>query len=382
MTQDMASTDTLILGAGPYGLSAASFLSFLQMDYRVVGQPLSFWHSHMMDDLQMRSTLEHTCPSNPEGLSLLTDWVAQRVPDISQRPLATLLPGEFRDFMAYFFDHFQISIHADHAEVISKTEGGFEVRLRSGAVIRARNVVMALGPAGMENHPSWRDGLPPEAVLHSSAAANLDWHSLRALVIGGGQSAAEIALKAAMGGASRVDMAFRAKSLVFNSMHSEFTMERKRRLFRVKQAFLYSVPEFRADNASSTLPVSIEPHLKAELEARINLRPGCEVRSVRQDNERIVALFQDGTQNTYDRLVYATGYKPDLSRLPIRLDLQRELKQRNGLPDLSECGESSVDGLFFMGAWAAYRFGPQANFIYGSHQMVPRLAGRLARFDA
>lgn len=381
MNQDLENVGTLILGAGPYGLSIASFMSFLQMDYRVVGQPMAFWHSHMMDDLQMRSTLEHTCPSNPDGLSLLTNWVAQHVPNIEQRPLATLLPGEFRDFMAHFIEHFQIPIHADHAEILEKKADGFYVQLRSGKTIKAVNVVVALGPAGMENHPSWCDGLSSNIVLHSAKAADLKWEDLRILVIGGGQSAAEIAMKAAYGGAFQVDMAFRANNLVFNSMHSEFTVERKRRIFRVKHAYLYSEPEFRADNINNILPVSIEPHLKMELEAKVNLRPNCKIHSLQEDNGRVSVQFQDGTQSAYDRLIYATGYKPDLSRLPIRLDLQHPPKQKNGLPDLTECGESSTGGLFFMGAWAAYRFGPQSNFIYGSHQMVPRLIGRLARFS-
>jgi len=125
VTTQPEKTDVLILGAGPYGLSIASYLSFLKMDYRVVGFPMAFWKSHMLDDQLLRSTLEHTCPSNPAGLALLTNWVTNNVVDLERRPLATLFPNEFRDFMSYFIQHYEIPVMMDYAESVTESSDGF-----------------------------------------------------------------------------------------------------------------------------------------------------------------------------------------------------------------------------------------------------------------
>jgi cation diffusion facilitator CzcD-associated flavoprotein CzcO len=383
MTTQIETTNVLVIGAGPYGLSVASYLGFLQMDYRVVGSPMAFWRSHMFDDQLLRSTLEHTCPSNPDGLTLLSNWVATHVHSIERRPLATLYPNEFRDFMAYFIQYYEIPVIQDHVESVVELDEGFLVRLKGGKVIQAHNVVMALGLTSMENRPTWATDTSRQiGAQHSAHVGGQDWRNKRVLVTGAGQSAAEIALKAIKGGAKSVDMVFRAGNLVFNSMHSEFTAERKRRLFRVKHAFLYSDSEFRNSNIYKILPVSIEPHLQSALQENVCLRASSEVKQLHYDGRgEIRADYCDGSQRMYDHVICATGYKPSISGLPLKLDTREQLKLLGTLPDLSECAESSRANLFFLGSWAASRFGPQSNFIYGSQQMVPRVIGRLARFD-
>ena len=39
--------DVAIIGAGPYGLSAAAHLRGAGVETLVFGQPMSFWHRHM-----------------------------------------------------------------------------------------------------------------------------------------------------------------------------------------------------------------------------------------------------------------------------------------------------------------------------------------------
>ena len=42
----MSDTDVAILGAGPYGLTAAAHLRRAGVDVRVLGDPMSFWRGH------------------------------------------------------------------------------------------------------------------------------------------------------------------------------------------------------------------------------------------------------------------------------------------------------------------------------------------------
>lgn len=382
MTDTDEAVDTVIIGAGPYGLSVASYLSFLEIPHRLIGVPMEFWHTHMSDDLQMRSTLEHTCPSNPDGLALLTDWVTEHVHDIGPRPLATLFPHEFREFMKFFVEHFGISILQRYVRSIDETDHEFLVRLDDGSGIATKNIVIAVGLGGMERTPTWfngaANGIP---IRHSAQAAELEYSGRSVLVIGGGQSAAETALKAVQAGARSVEMAFREPALVFNSMHSEFTSERRRRLFKVKHAYQTSAADFRSANIAGILPTSIEPSLQEDLQGRVRLQGGMEVvRAIPSDEGVVKVEFSCGKSKVYDRIICATGYRPTLARLPIELRLRNEIRTLGQLPDITENAESSVDGLFFIGAWAAARYGPQSNFVYGSQQMVPRLIGRVARY--
>jgi FAD-dependent urate hydroxylase len=40
---DIADTDVVIIGAGPYGLAAAAHLGRAGVEARVFGDPMSFW---------------------------------------------------------------------------------------------------------------------------------------------------------------------------------------------------------------------------------------------------------------------------------------------------------------------------------------------------
>src|SRR5213079_230240 len=55
----MSACDVAIVGAGPYGLSAAAHLRAANgLDVRVFGEPMSFWERHMPKGMLLRSPLE------------------------------------------------------------------------------------------------------------------------------------------------------------------------------------------------------------------------------------------------------------------------------------------------------------------------------------
>src|SRR5437763_1526820 len=60
----MITCDVAIVGAGPYGLSAAAHLKAANgLDIRVFGEPMSFWERHMPKFMLLRSPLaaSHSC---------------------------------------------------------------------------------------------------------------------------------------------------------------------------------------------------------------------------------------------------------------------------------------------------------------------------------
>ena len=77
--------------------------------------------------------------------------------------------------------------------------------------------------------------------------------------------------------------------------------------------------------------------------------------------------LKDGAQRELDHVVLGTGYRVDVARYPF-LDsgLLAELERANGYPVLRRGLESSVPGLHFVGAPAAWSFGPTMRFVSGS----------------
>lgn len=374
-------TDVLIIGAGPYGLSLASHLRFLGIPFEIAGTPMALWKPELMPLRQMRSTLAKSCPSNPEGTGILESWVAHHVPDIAKRKLRTLFSTEYVAFMRAFANHFDIAADEAHVEAVEQGSRGFRARLANGRTIAARQVVVATGVAGTEALPQWAAEFPdPAKVMHSSRAARFDAVGKRVLVIGAGQTAAEVCIDTAGKGATVVDMAFRAQAVFYSSMHDEPTLERQRREYLIKNAFIYSDEAWRTRNVYTLLPRSIEPVLAPVLTACATLKPGTEVVSAKLAGDgEVEVAFDAGAVATYDAVICATGFRPGIGKLPFGLGLKEPLTHHASLPLLDESGESSMPGLFFTGAWAALRFGPQSNVVFGTEQMVGRLMGRIAR---
>ncbi len=77
--------------------------------------------------------------------------------------------------------------------------------------------------------------------------------------------------------------------------------------------------------------------------------------------------LSDGTVRTVDHALLATGYAPDVARIPfLAPSLLRRIRRIGTYPRLTSGSESSVRGLHFVGATAAMRFGPLMRFVAGT----------------
>ena len=50
--------DVVIVGAGPYGLATAAYAKHSGLDYVLLGRPMELWHSHMLENMLLRSPIE------------------------------------------------------------------------------------------------------------------------------------------------------------------------------------------------------------------------------------------------------------------------------------------------------------------------------------
>src|SRR5271156_3344364 len=74
MTYKSMDCDAVVIGAGPYGLSAAAYLRAAGVETRVFGEPMKFWKKQM-----------------PAGMCLRSNWAASHIAD----PLQALTLDEY-----------------------------------------------------------------------------------------------------------------------------------------------------------------------------------------------------------------------------------------------------------------------------------------------
>jgi thioredoxin reductase len=103
--------------------------------------------------------------------------------------------------------------------------------------------------------------------------------------------------------------------------------------------------------------------------------------AARGDTVELSLMSADGQRRTetVDHVIAATGYRPDLRRLPFLAEnLCKEIGATNNIPHLSGKFETSVPGLFVTGLAAAYSFGPVLRFAYGADFTARTLTRHLA----
>jgi hypothetical protein len=119
------------------------------------------------------------------------------------------------------------------------------------------------------------------------------------------------------------------------------------------------------------------------------LKPRCEHLTITTDSavisagvsrDQAVLNLSDGTQRRVDHVLLATGYRVDISRYPfLSSELLASIECTNGYPLLDAGFEASVPGLHFLGAPAAWSFGPLMRFIAGTTFTSRALARRVTR---
>ena len=114
--------------------------------------------------------------------------------------------------------------------------------------------------------------------------------------------------------------------------------------------------------------LTLEPWLTPRLAwDGIHRWPGTEVAEATPvgDDELRVLLSNDAGLAA-DRVVFASGYRADLARVPYLAGVLKDVKVSNGFPVLDEAFQTSLDGLYVTGFSATQDFGPFFGFVKGS----------------
>jgi pyridine nucleotide-disulfide oxidoreductase len=385
----MSDTDVAIVGAGPYGLAAAAHLRQAGVDVRVLGDPMSFWRG-MPRGMLLRSNWTATCIADYRGkLSLDAYRRAENVQVDKPVPLA-----RFTEYGLWVQQQVAPDVDRRLVKTLEGDGRGFRVLLEDGSQFDARRVIVAAGIELFAHRPAYADGLPPEVASHTGDHQDLSRFSgARVLVVGGGQSALESAALLHESGA-QAEVVVRADHL--NWLHGGKYHRKLGRLSPLLYAptdvgpmglsRLVAVPDaFRRLPRSIQRPLayrSIRPAGAAWLASRLENVPiamAKSIVSVRTASEGVQVTFADGGQRTVDHLLLGTGYRVDIARYPfLAPSLLARVRQVNGYPVLRRGMESSVAGLHFVGAPAAWSFGPIMRFVSGGWYTGRALAGAVA----
>ena len=392
-----ATTDITIVGAGPYGLSIAAHLRERGANFRIIGSTMQSWLRNMPKGMLLKSAGLTSSLVAPRGDYSLRQFCTER--GIPYQDMG--LPVAVETFAAYgvsFQQHFIPDVRDIQLVGLRPCPDGFSLSTADGESFTSRKVVLATGLDSYRHIPVPLTSLPPELLTHSAAHHDLGQFCGRhVLVIGGGASAIDLAILLHEAQA-KVQLIARTPVLNFltQEMHASTLLQRLRTpLSGIGQdwkgllcsdapwLYRYLFDRFRLRTAKTFLGPSGGSFMRHRLAAVPQLL-GFQLlhAEAREGRARLLLAGHDGQQRhvSADHVIAATGYIPDVRRLGFLSAGMIEKLDLIGLtPRLSAHFESSIPGLYFVGAISATSFGPSMRFIAGSDFTSQRIVKHLMR---
>jgi hypothetical protein len=387
-----------IIGAGPHGLSMAAHLAARNIPHRIFGKAMETWATQM-----------------PRGMLLKSDGFATSLYDPGRTftferycrewniPYADLgIPPRLEDFVDYgrAFQR-RLVPHLEEVMVKSLEHDGscYRLRLETGAHCTARAVVVAAGISHFAALPRALSDLPQDLVTHTSEHNDLDaFKGRKVAVIGAGASAADVAGLLHEAGAE-VHLIARGSLIPF---HDKIRLPRplydrlRNPSSKIgpgwRMLLLSKLPHlFRRLPEATRLRIARTYHwpapgyfMRDRVIGRVTVHLGLEtVQAKPNAGGVLLTLANNGGEKREfqaDHVICGTGYRPELARLPF-LDhaLLSRISAVQGTPILSANFESSMPGLYFVGAIAMNTFGPVLRFACGAEIAAPCVARHLSR---
>ncbi len=234
------------------------------------------------------------------------DWQGQLVEMEGTIPFMDGTKESTLDFFDCLIDRHVIDSHFNcEVDKITKGEDGiFRVRADCGE-FRGRYIVIAIGRMGKPNKPSYK--IPPS--IRKRVNFNLDQcnQGEKILVVGGGDTATEYAVELS-----------ESNDVTLNYRRTELTRPNPTNRKMIQEAF---------DTGK------VKPKLGVDIEGLENAHGKVEVH------------FKDGTQEVFDRVIYAIGGTTPVDFLK-NADLQLDA---TGEPVIKENLETSVEGIYIAG---------------------------------
>lgn len=316
------SIDTLVVGAGQAGLAAGYYLKHLGRPYLIIDKA---------DDTG------HVWRSRYDSLKLFTPRWYSSLPGLQLDGGQDGYAGkdEIARYLQRYAAQFELPVqNRTELLTLNQVDGRFEAATNRG-VISANHVIVATGPFQQPFIPELSQLLSADVKqLHTAEYRNSSaLNEGSVLVVGGGNSGAQIAVELAQDREVYLSVGHRMKFFPLE-------IAGKSIFWWFKKLGMLNVPEGTAVGRwlrSQKDPIFGKELLALIRSGRVKLRPkttGVQSGSV---------TFSDGGSLRADNIVWATGFHPDYDWLRIP-----DAKSSSGKPIHSR-GVSPVAGLYYVG---------------------------------
>jgi hypothetical protein len=394
MNKCVSDCNVAVIGAGPYGLSAATYLRAAGVERRVFGDPMSFWANQMPAGMCLRSNWGASHIADPKGELTLDAYREQNGNHIG-KPIPL---DRFVDYGQWYQRKAVPDVERRYIRTVDIAPRGFKVVLNDGEEFLSRRIVLATGISTFATRPAEFENVPTALASHTSDHKDLTkFKGQRVVVLGGGQSALESgALFKEMG--IEAEVIARRPALNWVGLHSNLHH------LGLLSRLMYSKCDVGPAGISRLVAM---PHLFRQLPREIQdrtayraIRPagagwlqprltgvtmtlGRKLTSATSTGSKLRLNFDDGSDRVVDHALLATGFRVDVSRYGfLSPSILQRLKTVDGYPVLKRGLESSVPGLHFLGKPAAWSFGPLLCFVSGTEFAANELVDGITRSNA
>jgi thioredoxin reductase len=358
--------ELLVIGAGPYALSTAALARERGIDTTIVGVPMGFWRHNMPEGMFLRSGPDwHIDASGVHTLEAFLDDQGTARASVDPIPIQ-----RFLDYCEWFREAKDVHVREELVTDLAEKHGVFEATLADGERISASAVVCAPGIRHYSHVPDWASSVVEGRATHTCDVVRFDrLAGSRVLIVGGRQSAYEWAALIREHGAERIDIVHRHPVPKFERVSWKFVDAHVENTIRVPGYWRDLPPTSRDAIARRFWEVgrlTLEPWLVPRLNSKSIYRwPGTEVVQATASNHGLQVVLSNSERLSVDEIVFASGYRADISRVPYLAGLIGRIEQANGFPALNVSFETSVPGLYVTGFSATNDFGPFFGFVKG-----------------
>ena len=367
-----------------------------RLPFELLGSPLESWRCFMPEGMMLKSEPFASNLWDPQRRYTLRGYHAAR--GLRYEPVGS--PVSLALFLEYC-DWFRQQAVSEPRDVrvkrLFRAPGGFGVQLADGTSFTSRRVILATGHMAFRVQPPELAALPEPLALHSARVRDVTrFAGCQVCVIGAGQSALETAALLHEHGA-RLHVLVRRDRLEWNAP------SRRRRLVarilrpdagvargwkslaisELPRVFRWYFPPGRRHRfVTRSYGPSGSWWLRERVENRINVLLNSRVLAAEPaaGGARLRIQGPHGVSELdAHHVIAATGFRIDIDRLEyLDPSLSRSIaREADGIPALDARFETSVKGLFIVGAASAPVFGPIMRFMYGAKHVAPLLTRRL-----
>jgi len=390
----MQTSEVFIIGAGPYGLSISAHLRERGIGHVIAGRPMDTWRNHAPAGMYLRSEPYGLAMSYPQaGYDFESYCRSERIDGIGRGIPVSI--ERFLDYCDWYIKHLVPDVSDATVTEIRAVDDGFEVRFADAGPVVAKNVVIATGVLPYRYVPAELSGLSSELVSHTADHYRFDrFRGRRVAVVGAGPSGVETAALLREAGCEVQLVVRHLKSRFWDTRPEPLTPLTRLQANRLCEGS-WKCPLWNSPTAFRLLPQSIRVEkarivaglpgawwLKDRVVGMVEILDKTSIRRAEASGSGVRLLLDGPTRSSLevDHVIAGTGFRIDIARLPY---LPEELRVRiatfDGFPVLSRAGQSTVPGLYFAGAPAAFSLGPSMRFLAGTYNVSASLTGSVAR---